>query len=52
MLMYAREYAEAGQDYYERAYRRRALKNAARRAKEGGYQPVKVRKPDLQPACP
>jgi transposase len=36
MLRYGTEYVDAGQDYYERAYRERVVRNLTRRAKELG----------------
>lgn len=35
-LRYGTEYVDAGQDYYERAYRERVVRNLTRRAKELG----------------
>ena len=50
MLKYGQEYVDAGQDYYERQYRDRALRNATRRAKELGYKLVQIEEPDVRPA--
>lgn len=50
MLRYGHEYVDAGQEYYEREYRGRALKNVTRRAKELGYKLVEMDQPHLQPA--
>ncbi len=40
MLKYGTDYVDRGQDYYERQYRDRVLKNLGRRAKELGYRLV------------
>jgi transposase len=41
MLRYGTEFVEQGQDYYERMYQDRVLKNLTRRAQEMGYCLVK-----------
>lgn len=46
MLRYGQQYVDAGQDYYERQYRERALRNLTRRANDLGYELVSL-KPDL-----
>ncbi len=50
MLKHGHDYADSGQDYYERQYRERVLYNMARTAKQFGYKLVEVGEPDLQPA--
>ena len=40
MLRYSQEYVDAGADYYESQYQRRALRAAQRRAAQLGYQLV------------
>ena len=40
MLRYGQEYVDAGAEYYERQYQRRALRAAKRRAAQLGYQLV------------
>ncbi|MDQ5852145.1 MAG: IS110 family transposase [Chloroflexota bacterium] len=37
MLRYGTEYVDVGQDYYERAYKERVVRNLTRRAKELGF---------------
>ena len=37
LLKHGGEYADAGQDYYERQYRERVVQNLTRRAKELGF---------------
>ena len=49
MLKYGQEYVDAGQHYYEKQYRDRALRNLARRAKELGCKLVETEQTDLQP---
>ena len=49
MLRYGQQYVDVGQDYYERQYRERALRNLTRRAKELGYKLVATEEPDLLP---
>ena len=49
MLRYGQEYVDAGQDYYERQYRDRVLRNTARTAKHLGYKLVEIAEPDLNP---
>ena len=41
MLRFGTAFVEQGQDYYERHYRQRVLKNLSRRAKELGYRLIK-----------
>jgi len=41
MLRFGTEFVEPGQDYYERQYHTRVVKNLTRRAKELGYRLVK-----------
>ncbi len=36
-LRYGTEYVDAGQDYYERQYQERVVRNLTRRAKEFGF---------------
>ena len=50
MLKYGQEYVDRGQDYYENEYRKRALKNASRRALQLGYKLVPI--PDMQTSPP
>ncbi len=50
MLTEGTEFIERGQDYYERAYQARVLKNLSRRAKELGFCLVKPDQPATQPA--
>ena len=38
MLKYDQKYVDAGADYYEQQYRKRALNNAKRRAAQLGYK--------------
>lgn len=40
LLKYGQEYVDKGQDYYEKMYRDRVMKNLIKRAKEMGYQLV------------
>ena len=49
MLRYGQNYVDAGQDYYERQYRDRVLRNMARTAKRLGYELVQVAEPHPQP---
>ena len=42
MLKYGKEYVDAGTEYYERQYRRRALRNARTRAAQLGYRLVPI----------
>jgi hypothetical protein len=50
MLKYGRDYMGAGQDYYERQYRERVLRNMTRTAEQLGYKLVMIADPDLEPA--
>lgn len=50
MLRFGTAYVELGQDYYERHYQHRVLKNISRRAKELGYRLVKQDDPLPEPA--
>ena len=50
MLKYGRDYMDAGQDYYERQYRERVLRNMTRTAEQLGYKLVMIADPDLEPA--
>ena len=50
MLKHGQEYVDRGQDYYEREYRKRALKNASRRALQLGYKLVPI--PDTHTPLP
>ena len=50
MLRYGTEFVEHGQDYYERRYHDRVLKNLTRRAKELGYRLLKQEQPVPEPA--
>jgi transposase len=50
MLTEGSAFVEQGQDYYERQYQARVLKNLTRRAKELGYELVKQDPPISQPA--
>ena len=45
VLKYGTEYLDAGQDYYERQYKRRVINNLIQRAKQLGYQLLEL-KPD------
>ena len=47
MLKDGTEYVDAGQDYYERQYQHRVMKNLAQRAKQLSYKLV-----ELQPDSP
>jgi hypothetical protein len=38
MLKYGEEYVERGADYYEQRYKKRIVKNIAKKAKELGFQ--------------
>ena len=40
MLRYGQEYVDIGQDYYEKLYRQRVVRNLIRRAKDMGYELV------------
>ena len=42
MLRYGQEYVDAGADYYESQYRRRAQRAAKQRAAQLGYQLVPI----------
>jgi transposase len=48
MLKYGTQYVDAGQDYYERQYKRRVINNLVKRAKQLGYQLLEL-KPDSTP---
>ena len=48
MLSHGTEYVDAGQDYYERQYKRRVINNLAKRAKHLGYELVELG-PDTAP---
>ena len=48
MLRHGTEYVDAGQDYYERQYKRRVINNLAKRAKHLGYELVELG-PDAAP---
>lgn len=52
MLKYGSEYVDKGQDYYERTYHQRQLKQLARQAKALGYRLIKedTLAPQAQPA--
>jgi transposase len=47
MLKHGTQYVDAGQDYYERQYQHRVMKNLTQRAKQLGYKLV-----ELQPDSP
>ena len=49
MLKYRQEYVDAGAEYYERQYRKRALNNAKRRAAQLGYKLVPIAGDDSTP---
>ena len=49
MLKYGQEYVDAGAEYYERQYGKRALNNARRRAAQLGYQLVPIARRQLHP---
>ena len=51
VLRHGTDYVDAGQDYYERQYRRRAIHNLTRRAKQLGYQLVEpgAERPSFNP---
>ncbi len=49
MLHYGADFIEQGQDYYERQYQDRVLKNLTRRAKEMGYCLIKQEQPVTAP---
>jgi hypothetical protein len=40
LLRYGTEYSDAGQDYYERQYKERAVRNLQQRAKSLGFELV------------
>lgn len=50
MLLHGAEFVEQGQDYYERSYQDRVLKNLTRRAQEMGYCLVKQEQTVAVPA--
>ena len=52
MLTKGTQFVERGQDYYERAYQTRVLKNLNRRANELGYCLVQHNQSVAQPAYP
>ncbi len=52
MLTAGTAFVEQGQDYYERRYHERVLKQLTRRAKELGYHLVRQPEPPPQPAVP
>ena len=45
MLRHGQQYVDAGAEYYERQYQRRALRTAQRRAAQLGYQLVPLNRP-------
>ena len=47
MLKNGTEYADLGQDYYERCYRDRVIANLKRKAKQFGYDLVNVKEHEL-----
>ena len=49
MLKYGQQYVDRGQDYYEREYRKRALRAATRRAAQLGYKLVPIPDTHNQP---
>ena len=48
MLKHGTQYVDAGQDYYQRQYKRRVINNLAKRAKQLGYRLVELG-PDSAP---
>ncbi len=49
MLKYGQKYVDAGAEYYEQQYRKRALGNAKRRAAQLGYKLVPVADSQQEP---
>lgn len=49
MLKDGTEYTDAGQDYYQRQYRQRVMKNLTKRARQLGYKLVDLESEELHP---
>ena len=47
MLRFGTEYVDQGQEYYERRYQSRVVRNLTRRARELGYTLVKNEAPPV-----
>jgi transposase len=51
MLKYGEEFVDFGEDYYEKQYKERVLKNLQRRAKQFGFSLVPGESPEKEKTC-